>query len=212
VTNYVMLALGQPMHAFDAEKISGDLVVRLARQGEQLETLDHVVRKLDPEDVVICDDAGIQSLAAVMGGVSSEISADTTEVYFEAATWDPIVTARSSRRHKLSSEASCALLQDIAGGTISTGRTVVGEVPVMPTIRMAVSRPGQIAGVDYAPETVVGRLREVGCRVTEHDGMLDVVPPTWRPDLTEDADLVEEVLRLEGLADIPAIVPTVSAG
>ena len=94
VTNYVMLALGQPMHAFDAEKISGDLVVRLARQGEQLETLDHVVRKLDPEDVVICDDAGIQSLAAVMGGVSSEISADTTEVYFEAATWDPIVTAR----------------------------------------------------------------------------------------------------------------------
>lgn len=231
VTNYVMLALGQPMHAFDAEKISGDLVVRLARQGEQLETLDHVVRKLDPEDVVICDDAGIQSLAAVMGGVSSEISADTTDVYFEAATWDPIVTARSSRRHKLSSEASrrfergvdpalvevaldmaCALLQDIAGGTISTGRTVVGEVPVMPTIRMAVSRPGQIAGVDYAPETVVGRLREVGCKVTEHDGMLDVVPPTWRPDLTEDADLVEEVLRLEGLADIPAIVPTVSAG
>ena len=82
----------------------------------------------------------------------------------------------------------------------------------MPTIRMAVSRPGQIAGVDYAPETVVGRLREVGCKVTEHDGMLDVVPPTWRPDLTEDADLVEEVLRLEGLADIPAIVPTVSAG
>ena len=231
VTNYVMLALGQPMHAFDAEKISGDLVVRLARQGEQLETLDHVVRKLDPEDVVICDDAGIQSLAAVMGGVSSEISADTTDVYFEAATWDPIVTARSSRRHKLSSEASrrfergvdpalvevaldmaCALLQDIAGGTISTGRTVVGEVPVMPTIRMAVSRPGQIAGVDYAPETVVGRLREVGCKVTEHDGMLVVVPPTWRPDLTEDADLVEEVLRLEGLADIPAIVPTVSAG
>ena len=209
VTNYVMLALGQPMHAFDAEKISGDLVMRLARQGEQLETLDHVVRKLDPEDVVICDDAGIQSLAAMMGGVSSEISADTTEVYFEAATWDPIVTARSSRRHKLSSEASrrfergvdpalvevaldmaCALLQDIAGGTISTGRTVVGEVPVMPTIRMAVSRPGQIAGVDYAPETVVGRLREVGCKVTEHDGMLDVVPPTWRPDLTEDADLV----------------------
>ena len=231
VTNYVMLALGQPMHAFDAEKISGDLVVRLAQPGEQLETLDHVVRKLDPEDVVICDDAGIQSLAAVMGGVSSEISADTTDVYFEAATWDPIVTARSSRRHKLSSEASrrfergvdpalvevaldmaCALLQDIAGGTISTGRTVMGEVPVMPTIRMAVSRPGQIAGVDYAPETVVGRLREVGCKVTEHDGMLDVVPPTWRPDLTEDADLVEEVLRLEGLADIPAIVPTVSAG
>lgn len=231
ITNYVMLALGQPMHAFDADKISGNLVVRTAQPGENLETLDHTVRTLNPEDVVITDDQGIQSLAAVMGGLTSEIGDDTTNVYFEAANWDPIVTARTSRRHKLSSEASrrfergvdpalvevaldmaCALLQDIAGGTIEAGRTLVGEVPAMPTIRMAVTRPAELAGVDYSAETVISRLREVGCTVTDNDGQLTVIPPTWRPDLNESADLVEEVLRLEGLEDIPTIVPSVPVG
>lgn len=232
VTNYVMLLLGQPMHAFDAAKISGGLTVRNAEAGELLESLDHVTRELSAEDVVICDSQGIQSLAGVMGGVTSEISGETTEVYFEAATWDPITVARTSRRHKLSSESSrrfergvdpaivevsldfaATMLVEIAGGTIAAGRTLIGEVPAMPTITMAAAHPAKLAGVEYSEETVIARLREVGCTVeNDGQGMLSVTPPTWRNDMSMPADLVEEVLRLEGLEAIPTILPTPVGG
>ncbi|MFP7365476.1 phenylalanine--tRNA ligase subunit beta [Corynebacterium callunae] len=231
VTNYVMLLLGQPMHAFDANLIEGNLVVRNAQAGEKFETLDHVKRELHEEDVVITDDKGIQSLAGVMGGLTSEISDTTTDVYFEAAIWDSITVARTSRRHKLSSEASrryergvdpaiveialdiaATLLVEIAGGTVDAGRTLVGEVPTMPTITMSVNRPSQLAGVDYSAETVVARLEEVGCTVVVNGETLEVTPPTWRSDISMAADLVEEVLRLEGLEAIPTIVPTAPAG
>ena len=231
VTNYVMLLLGQPMHAFDATKINGNLTVRNAVAGEKFETLDHITRELSEEDVVICDESGIQSMAGVMGGVTSEISDETTDIYFEAAIWDPITVARTSRRHKLSSEASrryergvdpalvevsldmaCSLLVQIAGGTIEAGRTLIGDVPAMESITMPVTRPSEIAGVAYSAETVVARLEEVGCAVAVNGETLTVTPPTWRSDLSMPADLVEEVLRLEGLEAIPTIVPTAPAG
>ncbi|MBV7292809.1 phenylalanine--tRNA ligase subunit beta [Corynebacterium sp. TAE3-ERU16] len=232
VTNYVMMLFGQPMHAFDAARITGDtLVVRRAEKGEKLETLDDVTRTLDPEDVVIADDSGVLSLAGVMGGASSEISDDTSDVYLEAANWDPITVARTSRRHRLSSEASrrfergvdpalvevaldvaAHLLARIAGGSVDSGRTLVGDVPAMPTVRMDVNRPARIAGMDISHDTVISRLEEVGCAVDRDGDVLTVTPPTWRPDITMDADLVEEVLRLEGLEDIPSVVPTAPAG
>ncbi|MCK7637787.1 phenylalanine--tRNA ligase subunit beta [Corynebacterium sp. P7202] len=232
VTNYVMMLFGQPMHAFDAARITGDtLVVRRATEGEKLETLDGVSRPLDPEDVVIADDSGVLSLAGVMGGASSEINAETTDVYLEAANWDPITVARTSRRHKLSSEASrrfergvdpvlvevaldvaAHLLARIGGGTVDPGRTLVGDVPVMPTVQMDVRRPTRIAGMEIDADAVIGRLEEVGCGVERNGDALTVTPPTWRPDITMDADLVEEVLRLEGLEDIPSVVPTAPAG
>ena len=216
VTNYIMLLLGQPMHAFDAKQIQGGLVVRNAEAGEKFETLDHVQRTLHEEDVVICDDQGIQSLAGVMGGTTSEISDETTDVYFEAAIWDPITVARTSRRHKLSSEASrrfergvdpaiveaaldyaCALLVQIAGGTIEATRTLHGGIPSRESIEMPVDMPGRLAGVKYSAETVVARLQEVGCDVKESGELLLVTPATWRTDITQAVDLVEEVLRLE---------------
>ncbi|MGP6174885.1 phenylalanine--tRNA ligase subunit beta [Corynebacterium sp. A21] len=231
VTNYVMLLLGQPMHAFDAAKISGGLTVRNAVAGEKFESLDHVKRELNAEDVVICDEQGIQSMAGVMGGVTSEISGETTDVYFEAATWDPITVARTSRRHRLSSESSrrfergvdpaivevsldfaATLLVEIAGGTIEAGRTLIGEIPAMPTITMAASHPSKLAGVEYSTETVVARLEEVGCTVVVSGETLKVTPPTWRNDMSMSADLVEEVLRLEGLEAIPTILPTPVGG
>lgn len=233
ITNYIMVLLGQPMHAFDASAISGGLTVRNASAGEKFETLDHVKRELNVEDVVICDDAGIQSLAGVMGGTRSEIADTTTDVYFEAATWDPITVARTSRRHKLNSEASrrfergvdpaivevaldmaAALLVKIAGGTIDPGRTIVGEVPAMSTIEMRVTHPSELAGVEYSRETVIARLEEVGCavEVSSCGGKLLVTPPTWRTDITMPADLIEEVLRLEGLEDIPLVLPTPIGG
>ncbi|QTH58905.1 phenylalanine--tRNA ligase subunit beta [Corynebacterium hindlerae] len=230
ITNFVMILLGQPMHAFDASKIQGSLTVRNAAAGEKLTTLDHVDRELHEEDVVICDEQGIQSLAGVMGGSTSEIADDTTDVYLEAAIWDPITVARTCRRHKLSSEASrrfergvdptlpeialdiaASLLVQYGGGTIEAGRTMVGVTPVAASVVMDVDFPGKIAGVEYPRESVVKRLQEVGCEVSGEE-ILQVTPPAWRPDLTYKEALVEEVLRLEGLEDIPSIVPTAPAG
>lgn len=230
VTNYVMLLLGAPMHAFDANVVNGDLVVRNASEGETFETLDHVKRELSAGDVVICDDNGIQSLAGVMGGTTSEISETTTDVYFESAIWDPITVARTSRRHKLSSEASrrfergvdpaivevaldvaCALLQQIAGGTIEEGRTLVGGVTKREPITLRAAKPSEYAGVEYSHETVVKRLTEVGCEVSGEEE-LSVVPASWRTDIEMDVDLIEEILRLEGLEDIPITLPTPVGG
>ena len=238
VTNYVMMLLGQPMHAFDAGKITGNLRVHRASEGDILTTLDGVKRTLSSEDVVISDDSGIQSLAGVMGGSTSEISDETVDVLFEAAHWDELTVARTCRRHKLSSESSrrfergtdaaiignaldfaVSLLVRIAGGKVVHGRTMVGEVPSMPMIQMHTNRPGKVAGMIYPDGTTIGRLREVGCTVREtglRDGQgarqIEVTPPTWRPDLTIPADLVEEVLRLEGLENIPSVLPHAPVG
>ena len=238
VTNYVMFLLGQPMHAFDADKVSGALHVRRAEQGEKMTTLDDVERTLSSEDIVISDANGVQSLAGVMGGNSSEISDTTTTILFEAAHWDQLTVARTCRRHKLSSESSrrfergtdpavveqaldfaVSLIVRIAGGRVVEGRTIVGGVPQMPTISMHTNRPGKVAGMTYPDGTTIGRLREVGCTVREtglRDGTgareIEVTPPTWRPDLEMPADLVEEVLRLEGLENIPLIVPKSPVG
>ena len=231
ITNYVMLLLGAPMHAFDANVIQGNLVVRNAAEGEKFETLDHVKRELSAEDVVICDDNGIQSLAGVMGGTTSEISAETTDVVFESAIWDPITVARTSRRHKLSSESSrrfergvdpaivevaldtaCALLQQLAGGTIEKGRTLIGDVAKREPIALRTAKASEYAGVDYSRETVISRLEEVGCTVGDEGEQLQVTPATWRTDIAMDVDLVEEILRLEGLEDIPAVLPTPAGG
>ena len=233
ITNYVMLFLGQPMHAFDANQVAGNLVVRNAQAGEKFETLDHVKRELFADDVVICDDNGIQSMAGVMGGTTSEISDETTDVYFEAATWDPITVARTSRRHKLSSEASrrfergvdpviveyaldlaCELLVQYGGGHVEGGRTLVGSIPDAPVVSMDITKPSRYAGVEYSAETITARLEEVGCSVSAYDNgtALDVTIPSWRTDIAEDVDLVEEILRLEGLEAIPSILPIPTIG
>ncbi len=247
VTNYVMLELGQPLHAFDAGALKGELVVRKANGGEKLATLDGAVRALDPDDVVICDDSGPVSLAGIMGGASTEVGENTTDVLLEAATWDPLSVARTARRHKLPSEASkrferavdpalapvaleraAQLLAEITGGTVAPGRTDVGGVPARQGIPLPADLPGRVAGLVYPAATVVARLRQVGCavtedesehvtedeseHVTEDESELVVTPPSWRPDITQQADLVEEVLRLEGLDAIPSVLPTAPAG
>lgn len=232
VTNYVMLLLGQPMHAFDADKVAGGLRVHNAQGGEEFETLDHTKRTLTPGDVVISDDTGIQSLAAIMGGTTSEISEDTTNVYFEAASWDALTVARSARHHKLSSEASrrfergvdptiievaldmaCALLVQIAGGTISDKCTLVeGALQKREPINLRVKHPSELIGVEYSKATVIKRLQEVGCEITDNGDVLVVTPPAWRTDLNEPVELIEEIVRLEGLDDIPLVLPTPRGG
>ncbi|WP_433193231.1 phenylalanine--tRNA ligase subunit beta [Nocardia sp. CA-107356] len=238
VTNYVMLELGQPLHAFDADKLSGGLVVRTADQGETLRTLDEVERVLDVEDVVIADDSGVISLAGVMGGATTEVGAASTDIVLEAATWNPLLVYRTARRHKLVSEAgkryervvdpeinvvaldrAAQLLAEIAGGTVESALTDVRVlVPAAPPIRIDIDLADRVAGVTYPTGTSARRLAQIGCTVevgvdeaTGH-GQLVVTPPSWRPDLAQPADLVEEVLRLEGLEQIPSVIPTAPAG
>lgn len=236
VTNYVMLELGQPLHAFDAATLQGDIVVRRARAGEKLTTLDGVERDLDPEDVVICDDSGVISLAGIMGGATTEVGDSTTDVLLEAATWDPLAVFRGNRRHKLTSEAgkrfertvdpavaraaldrAASLLVEIAGGTVESTLTDI-VVPTEPvSIRMDIDLPDRIAGVSYPNGTAARRLTQIGCAVEvgvgeDGHGQLVVTPPSWRPDLRQPADLVEEVLRLEGLEQIPSVLPAAPAG
>jgi phenylalanyl-tRNA synthetase beta chain len=231
VTNYVMLELGQPLHAFDAALVEGGIVVRRARVGERVTTLDATVRSLDPDDMLITDDTGPIGLAAVMGGASTEISGRTTEVLLEGASWDPPTVARMARRHKLPSEAArrfersvdpqlapvaveraAQLLVEYGGATIAPGRTDVGSVTALAPVRMRRDEPDRVAGVVYPDGATERRLRQVGCDVVLDGDVVVATPPSWRPDLTRPADLVEEVLRLEGLDVIPSVLPAAPAG
>ncbi|RZQ62928.1 phenylalanine--tRNA ligase subunit beta [Amycolatopsis suaedae] len=236
VTNYVMLELGHPLHAWDAASLSGDLVVRRARPGEKLTTLDDVSRELDPDDIVIADDTGVVSLAGTMGGASTEINDDSTDVLIEAAHWDPPSISRTARRHKLFSEAAkrferftdpqlppaavemaARLLRQYGDGTIRPGRTDEGQVPAVTPVTMPINLPDQVAGVRYDRGVTVRRLTQIGCKVqvsTGDDGTasVTVLPPSWRGDLVQPADLVEEVLRLEGYDSIPSVLPSAPAG
>jgi phenylalanyl-tRNA synthetase beta chain len=235
ITNYLMLELGQPLHAFDKAKLSGPIVVRQARPGERLETLDHVERELDPGDILITDSSGPISMAGAIGGLSTEIDDASTDLVIEAAHFPASGIARMIRRHRLSSEASyrfergvdrelplaasaraARLLASLGGATIVPGCTHA-EVDVPPvTITMAPSHPDHVAGVGYGREVVERRLRDVGCEARPAPGadgeMLEVTPPSWRPDLTAPNDLAEEVIRLEGYENIPVRLPRAPAG
>src|SRR5262249_15533715 len=198
ITNYVMIETGQPMHAWDLGRLTGPLVVRRAKAGERLTTLDGVNRLLGPEDIVITDDTGVVSLAAVMGGSTTEVSASTVDVLFEAAHWDPISVARTIRRHKLPSEAgkrverggdppgtaasgarAAALLAEYGGGVVDQRLTDVYSVSPPAPVTMPVDLPSRTAGVDYPAGRVVELLTEIGCSVTVEAGVLSATPPSW---------------------------------
>lgn len=233
VTNYVMLDLGQPMHAYDLDKVTGPIVVRRARLGEQHTTLDDVERTLDAEDLLITDCQGghgarVLGIAGVMGGAETEMTETSTNVLLEAAHFDAVSVARSARRHKLPSEASkrfergsdpelppvaaqyaAELLVEYGGGTIDAGVTDVNDVKPQPTVTLPFVAATQLIGVDYAPERVEELLRAIGCSVTKSsDDTFAVVPPSWRPDLVGGpAHLIEEIARLDGYDKIPSVVP-----
>jgi phenylalanyl-tRNA synthetase beta chain len=231
VTNFVMLDVGQPLHAFDRARLQGPIVVRWAAPGETLRTLDDVDRTLDPRDLVITDDRGPIALAGVMGGAATEIRSDTTDVVLEAASFDPDCVSYTARRHRLGSEASrrfergvdddlgpsaaqlaVTLISGLGAGTPSDSVTDLDLRRPPPVVALDPSLPGRIAGVAYPVESVERRLRDVGCTVTSTDTGFDVVPPSWRPDLRLPVDLVEEVVRLEGYDGLPSTVPVAPAG
>ncbi|MFE3035775.1 phenylalanine--tRNA ligase subunit beta [Streptomyces canus] len=235
VTNYVMMEVGQPLHAYDRSLVQGTIGVRRAEEGELIKTLDGVERKLHPEDLVITDERGPIGLAGVMGGANTEIAdhvegEGTTDVVIEAAHFDAVSIARTARRHKLSSEASrrfergvdpqaaaaaaqrtVDLLVLLAGGTAEAGVTEVVAPSAPHTISVPADHPDKVAGVSYGRETVVRRLQQVGCDVYGQDELI-VTVPSWRPDLREINDLAEEVIRLEGYENLPSTLPRPPAG
>lgn len=232
VTNYVMLGLGQPLHAFDVTTLNGPIVVRRARPGERMTTLDGVDRALSQEDLLITDSGERPiAIAGVMGGAETEVSNHTTDVLIEAAHFDPVTIARSARRHKLPSEASrrfergvdpqlaaaaaqlaVDLLVEHGGGVADPEVTDVGTPAQPAPIRMPAGMPARIVGVGYTAADVTEVLERIGCLVSPDGEFLVVTPPSWRPDLRTGEDLTEEVARIRGYDAIPSIVPTPSAG
>ncbi|NAZ85316.1 phenylalanine--tRNA ligase subunit beta [Kineococcus indalonis] len=238
VTNYLMLETGQPLHAYDLAQLQGELVVRRARAGERLTTLDDVERVLDPEDLLITDEvpgdpatSRVLSLAGVMGGASTEVSAATTDVLVEAAHFSPVSIARTARRHKLHTEGAkrwergvdpsmtaqvaeraVRLLVEHGGGTADPAATDVGRPAAPRALSMPVALVERVVGAPFTEREVVGALEEIGCTVARQGAELSVVPPSWRPDLAQPVDLVEEVARLRGYDAIPSVLPAAPAG
>ncbi|WP_209371010.1 phenylalanine--tRNA ligase subunit beta [Brevibacterium renqingii] len=236
VTNYVMLELGQPLHAYDTALLGDEIVVRRAQAGEKFTTLDDIERTLDAEDLLITDRGGkggqIIGLAGVMGGAAVEVGDETTDVVIEAAHFDPISIARTSRRHRLSSEASrrfergvdpklgpvaarrCAdLLVELGGGTLSPATTQIGQAPEPTVIELPVERVSSLVGVDYSTAEVTGLLESIGATVEiVAQGRLAVTVPSWRTDITDNVDLIEEVARTGGYDRIPSVQPAARAG
>jgi phenylalanyl-tRNA synthetase beta chain len=229
VTNYVMLELGQPLHAFDRGRLQGAVVVRRAEDGEQLETLDHVRRDLDHADVLITDDSGPIGLAGTMGGLSTEITSGSADLVIEAAHFLPSGVVHMARRHRLSSEASrrfergvdpelppaasaraAQLLADLGAATY-VGCTDVDLRRDREPVALDPGRPQRTAGLPIPVAEVVAHLETIGAVVSGSSPLL-VVPPSWRPDLTDPADLDEEVIRLAGYDRIPGLLPLAPAG
>ena len=223
VTNYVMLELGQPLHAFDKSKIKGGLSIKRAGKAQKFKTLDGVERTLDPDDLMVCDDDQPLALAGTMGGLSSEITETTTDIALEAVRFDPTCVAKNSRRHKLSSEASRRLersvdpsLAELASARfvqLLTGHssakhvaTVVDGGPIYaPTVSIDPAYISKILGFDIPPTKVAQLLRVIGCDVDEKSFTID--PPSWRSDLLTAADFTEEVARMIGYDKIPSVLP-----
>lgn len=240
VTNYVMLDLGQPLHAYDLVQVAAPIVVRRALPDDRLTTLDGVERRLDAEDLLITDSpqgrrgGRVLGLAGVMGGAESEVGAGTTDLLVEAAHFDPVSVARTARRHRIPSEAAkrfergvdprlplvavrrvVELLLAHGGGTVDPAVTDVDRTGPSPVVGLDLGLPGRVVGVDYTPAEVRESLEMIGCSLDPADGDGDVVQvtvPSWRPDLRVPVDLVEEVARLRGYDAIPSVLPSAPAG
>lgn len=232
ISNYVMLEIGNPVHAYDLDRIDGGLVVRRAEAGETLLTLDGVERKLHPEDLLIADHTGPLGIAGVMGGDSSKTRDETVNILVEAANFDPITVARSARRHKLPSEAAkrfergvdplvaeaaaqrtVDLLVELAGGVVDELGSAFGVIADAEPIVLPVDFAERLMGVAYSESEQRETLTAIGCELADgENGSLLVTPPSWRSDLSFAEALVEEIARIVGYDRIPAVLPIAPPG
>ncbi|MCL4107042.1 UNVERIFIED_CONTAM: hypothetical protein GTU68_050273 [Idotea baltica] len=234
VTNYVMLECSQPLHAFDADKVSGNrIVVRQSGKSETITAIDQKKYELPVGSCVIADDNGPLAIAGVMGGFDSEISDDTSNILIEAASFDPISVRSTSRTLKLQSPSSfrferrvdrhnidwasrrcCELILEVAGGQLLEGSVVAGDAPSAPApVALRFAKVGQVLGIEVAADECVRILTGLGLSCTEqNETTASFVAPSFRLDLTRECDLIEEVARIFGYDRIPdnATLPVVS--
>ncbi|NIA24710.1 MAG: phenylalanine--tRNA ligase subunit beta [Gammaproteobacteria bacterium] len=227
ITNYVLLEYGQPLHGFDLDTIAEEtIVVRRGRYGEDLRTLDGVKHEITPEDLLITDPERVIAFAGVMGGEETEVGPTTRRVLIEAAHFDAPTVMNTAQRHGLRTEASSRfergvdpdlparaaaraahLLAQLAGGVPAPGSKDAYPSPIPErTVRLSLAEPGRLLGVSLAREEIVDLLERLGFGVRGEDP-LDVTVPTYRPDVSRPADLVEEIARLYGLNHIPSRLP-----
>jgi len=229
-TNISLWGLGQPLHAFDADRVAGGrLVVRQARRGERLLCLDGVERELHPDDVVVADERRALSIAGVIGGVESAITPGVTRnVLLEAAWWDPASIRRTSRRHGLHTYAShryergadieaipeglelaARLILESAGGELLAGTIDVYPAPFAPkVVRLRMTRLRALSGLpDLSPDRAGEILARLGFGIEPVDGGFEATVPSWRPDVSIEEDLIEEVVRIHGYSKIPFALP-----
>lgn len=227
VTNYVLMEVGQPLHAFDLELLGErTVVVRRARYGETILTLDGVERQLDDQAVVIADAGRPVAMAGVMGGEDSEVTGGTSNVLIESAYFDPTSIYLTSRRLGLRTEASsrfergtdpegtvyaarraAGLIAELAGGRVAAGEIDVYPAPVTPVrIDLRASRVGKLLGIDITPERIAEILNGLEATTAPAE-LMTVTVPTFRPDLSREIDLVEEVARIHGYGRIPESLP-----
>jgi phenylalanyl-tRNA synthetase beta chain len=231
ITNYVLMELGQPLHAFDYHRLIGrKIVVKRAENGQVFSTLDGQIRELDDQTLMICDGERPVALAGIMGGLNSEITPDSTTVLVESAYFDPLMIRRSSKRLSLSTEASyrfergidiegvdralkrsLMLIVELAGGTIAKGIIDCYPEPwPAPKITLRVDRTNEILGTNLGTKEVVHHLSSLGMTLREVDqNQMEVRPPSFRVDITREADLIEEVARLIGYDNIPVTLPAI---
>jgi phenylalanyl-tRNA synthetase beta chain len=232
VSNYVMLDLGQPNHAYDLEQLGGEgILVRRGREGETLVTLDGVERRLGPDDCVICDAEGTAvGVGAIMGGAAAEIGTTTRRVLLECAWFEPTAIARTGNRLGLHSEARtrfergvdpevagraverfCALLRSVPGGQgLHRGPTTDvrdPSLPGSPVLRLRTARVNSILGVDLDEEQIAALLAPLGFALVPAGEGFDVAVPTWRLEVSREIDLIEEVARMWGYHRIARTVP-----
>lgn len=228
VTNYVMIETGQPLHAFDYQTIyEGEIIVRKARPGETVVTLDGVTRACDDDTLLITDRNQVLGLAGIMGGQSSEVTNQTTTVLIESAFFDPAIIRRASKRFGLRSEASnrfekgvdperiipalsraVQLLQEIAGGEVASEIYVeeMGEIEDV-VVPLRHDRLNNVLGLQIDPKQVLDIFRRLRFEVDYQDYVYQVHIPTRRPDISIEEDLIEEVARLYGYDQIPTTLP-----
>jgi len=226
ITNYVLLELGQPMHAFALSRLQGGIEVRMARTGEQLKLLNDQVAELAPDMLVIADANGPLALAGIMGGQASSVERVTVDLMLEAAFFAPTAIAGRARRLGLSTDSShrfergvdfgatrrameraTELLVDICGGQVGPVTEAVAELPQRLPITLRLSRLYRVAGIEFDAEQVVRDFIALGATVERHDDNLIVTPPSFRFDLSIEEDLIEEAVRLLGYDNIPAQPP-----
>lgn len=227
ITNYVMRELGTPLHAFDAAVVNGHVIVRTAKDGEKIVTLDGTERTLSSEDLVIANQNKAMCIAGVFGGIDSGISEQTTNVFLEAAYFQPVSVRKTAKRHGLSTDASfrfergvdvdlvpyamkraAALILEIAGGSIGMEAVDLYPNPLQPKeVTLRYSRCNQILGHEIAPATIQTILKALDFQViSNNDSELKLIVPNYRVDVLREIDIIEEILRIYGFNLIP--VPT----